>query len=619
MKNFLLVLSFFFSTSLIFGQTVILDFEDAATSTDYQYFGSTLDGTAVAPVANPDASGINTSANVMAHEKPDGSETWAGAFPNPNPATPLEFVTATQMCVDVWSPETGTVSLKLENSTSGGPNWITTKDILTASAWTQVCFDVSEASIEDPFQPAQGNTYETVVIFFDFCCAGTGATYYWDNLITQGMGATDGDITFAVDMNDYADPFTQVYVSGTFNNWAGDANPLEDADGDGVWTGTIADLPVGQHEFKFTLDNGAAQEEFTGGETCTVSDGTFVNRRLVISGDATLDTYCFNSCYECGGAVRITINLGTSNIMVDPAGMYIAGGGNFGNPGDFPLNDADGDGVWSMTYERPMGFETFYTFTNGACPDWSCKEDISGQSCANPDNFNDRKMGPVMEDLVISTCYAICTDNTDCGGGVQPADITFQVDMNGFSDPFDQVYVSGNFNNWSGDGNPLDDADGDGVWEGTISLNPGDYEYKFTLDNWAADEIFADGDPCTITDPSGTFVNRALTVDEDATICFLWNTCESCVVGTNDLTVDETLFTIAPSLVDNYTIINFNEELVGNKVIRVFNATGSLVNEIKVENGTSQQRINTENMTSGIYLVYVQAGNRIATKKIVKQ
>lgn len=731
MKNLLLTFSLLFLTTLVFSQTVILDFEDPATSTDYQYFGSTLDGTAISPVANPDMSGINTSANVMMHEKPDGSEVWAGAFPNPAQTTALDFITATQLCVDVWSDNTGTVSLKLENSTTGGADWIQTGDITEAGKWTQVCLNVADASFEDPFAPAAGHVYGTVVIFFDFGNPGTGATYYFDNLITQGMGASEGDVTFSVDMNDYSDPFTTVYVSGTMNNWSGDANPLEDADGDGVWTGTIADIPVGTQEFKFTLDNWTAQEQFTGGETCVITDpsGQFTNRRLTVTGDAALDTYCFNSCYACGDAVRITVNVGTSHIAVDPAGMFIAGGGNFGNPGDNALKDDDGDGVWSMTFERQMGFESFYTLTNGACPDWSCKENIAGQDCADPNNFNDRHMGPLDSDITINTCFAICQDDTDCSGAGGPGDITFQIDMNGVSDPFTTVYISGTMNGWSGDANPLDDSDGDGIWEGTLNLQAGTYEYKVTYDNWTGQENFEDGEPCTITDPSGQFVNRALEVDGDATVCFPWNscdscnsdpqpgnitlradmtgfsdpfttvylrgtfnawgldnpmqdddgdgvwettvmmtpglqdfkfnvdentweefvagdpctmdfggfvnriievdgdatycwewnTCTSCLTGTNDFEIDETLFSVVPTLVNDYALVNFNEEVAGEKILRVFNSTGILLEENTLQNGIAQHELHTGNLTSGIYLIYVQVGNKIATKKIVKQ
>ena len=48
----------------------------------------------------------------------------------------------------------------------------------------------------------------------------------------------------------------------------------------------------------------------------------------------------------------------------------------------------------------------FYTYTNGH--GWGSKEDISGQSCANADNFNDRKM-TITGDTTIAAKFADCS------------------------------------------------------------------------------------------------------------------------------------------------------------------------------------------------------------------
>ena len=120
MRKSILVFSLFtFLTSMAFGQTVILDFEAPATSTDYQYFGSTLDGTLTSIIANPDATGENTSANVVEYIKPAGAETWAGAFANPAPTTSVDAITNGMICVDVWMDHIGGIALKLE---AGGEN-----------------------------------------------------------------------------------------------------------------------------------------------------------------------------------------------------------------------------------------------------------------------------------------------------------------------------------------------------------------------------------------------------------------------------------------------------------------------------------------------------------------
>ncbi len=622
MKKVLLLLAVVLTVSGLFAQTTILDFESPSTTTTYQYFGSTLDGSVNNVIANPDPTGINTSSMVADHVKPAGAQTWAGAFPNPALQVPADMIQNSQVCIKVWFPVAGNVGIKLEGSSTGGPNWLNLVDVTETNTWTEVCVDAVNPSIEAPNAPATGHVYDVVTLFFNFGVSPTAdVTYYWDDLVTKGGGgATEGDITFSVDMNGYAEPFTTAYVSGSFNGWSGDANPLDDSDGDGIWTTTLT-VPTGTHEYKFTLDNWAAQEQFNGFETCVIVDpsGQFVNRRLVVSGDATLPVRCYNSCYACGDAVNITIELGSSHITVSPEGLYIAGGGNFGNPGDFPLNDDDGDGVWTATFERQKGFSSFYTFTNGACPDYSCKENIAGQDCADPDNFNDRSFPPVMQDTTIATCFEICTTDTECGGNMS-GDVTFQVDMSGYTGTFTTVYVSGSFNGWAGDANPLTDADGDGVWETTINLQPNTYEYKFQLDNWSVDEQFMDGAPCTVTDPSGQFVNRVLEVSGDATVCFEWNTCTSCLTtGVNNPVFDASLFSISPTMASDFTMVYFNKDLRENKMLRLYNTTGTLVKELTLGADVTEQRLNLSELGTGMYLVYLQAGNRMATKKIVKQ
>ena len=71
-------------------------------------------------------------------------------------------------------------------------------------------------------------------------------------------------------------------------------------------------------------------------------------------------------------------------------------------------------------------------------------------------------------------------------------DVTFQVDMNGVTG-FTTPEVNGTFNNWCGSCAPMADADGDGVWDLTIALMPGAYEYKFSYDNWGGQETLVAG------------------------------------------------------------------------------------------------------------------------------
>jgi len=44
------------------------------------------------------------------------------------------------------------------------------------------------------------------------------------------------------------------------------------------------------------------------------------------------------------------------------------------------------------------------------------------------------------------------------------------------------VAIAGDFNNWNPQTNILEDPEGDGVWTGTLRLEPGRYEYMFVMD-----------------------------------------------------------------------------------------------------------------------------------------
>jgi hypothetical protein len=403
----------------------ILDYETPETSTTFQYFGSTLEGALSESVANPNPTGINTSDNVLWFRKPANSQVWAGAFSNPNPTNPINLVNGGTIKIKVHSDHVGNLLLKLENSTTGGDNWELQQEINTTGEWVELSFDASLPSGAAPNQPATGHAYATATLFFDFGTSFTeDQSYYLDDfeVCTQG-GPQLANVTFQVDMNQYGNSFTNVAVSGSFNDWSGDSNIMTDADGDGVYATTVQ-IATGAYEYKFTLDNWSAEESLSPTSSCTNTtyDGAnvFTNRKLLLVADSTvLDPVCFNSCYECGEGVTITYNIGMNGFTPDTTGVYLAGGADFGAPSPrFRMSDDDGDGIYSISIEREKGYSTFYAFTNGFCPDFSCKENLSGQPCAQVQNFNDRLLDPVQQDTVVNTCYASCATNTDCSVSV---------------------------------------------------------------------------------------------------------------------------------------------------------------------------------------------------------
>ena len=188
------------------------------------------------------------------------------------------------------------------------------------------------------------------------------------------------NITFKVDMNQYTGPaYTGVFVNGTFNGWNGTSNPMSDANMDGVWETTVP-IGAGAIEYKFTLDGWANSEQFTGGEPCTVTNGGFTNRSYTVTGDATLDPYCYNSCSICTNPVAFSVN------MID----FVSAGGST-TPGVFlngtfngwcgsctPMTDANMDGVWEVSAPIATG-NIEYKFTVGG---WDISEQfVGGEPC----------------------------------------------------------------------------------------------------------------------------------------------------------------------------------------------------------------------------------------------
>ena len=69
-----------------------------------------------------------------------------------------------------------------------------------------------------------------------------------------------------------------------------------------------------------------------------------------------------------------------------------AGGGVLGGANAVALSDDDGDGVWEATVPMEAGTSGNYAFFNSpsASDDWNTKEVLTGQACADPNNYDDR-------------------------------------------------------------------------------------------------------------------------------------------------------------------------------------------------------------------------------------
>jgi hypothetical protein len=119
----------------------------------------------------------------------------------------------------------------------------------------------------------------------------------WESCLSC-ENTTSRTVTFRVDMaNVPVGTFTTPEVNGTFNNWCGNCAPMTNVSGS-IWELAIA-LEDGTYEYKFSHDNWAGSEQLTPGTTCSISNGEFTNRALVVTENTILPIVCWGFCVAC--------------------------------------------------------------------------------------------------------------------------------------------------------------------------------------------------------------------------------------------------------------------------------------------------------------------------------
>lgn len=224
------------------------DFE----STTLNYMLGEFGRAGVSIIDNPDPSGINASSKVAKLNKSDGSEVWAGTSLKLD--GPIDFAQFPNILVDVWSPKQGaTVLLKVENSAD--PQNIfaeVTATTTTSNAWETLTWDFSAIDLSQ--------SYDVVVLFFDFGNAGDGSDYYFDNIrhvnppevlaLPLDFESSTLDFSWAGFGRATAEVIDNPDASGA--NTSSRVTKLNKSDGSEVWAGASLKLdePINFEEFK---------------------------------------------------------------------------------------------------------------------------------------------------------------------------------------------------------------------------------------------------------------------------------------------------------------------------------------------------------------------------------
>ena len=311
----------------------------------------------------------------------------------------------------------------------------------------------------------------------------------------------------------------------------------------------------------------------------------------------------------------VTLSVNTSTITVGPNGMY-AGGGVLGDAIAVPLSDPDGDGTWTGVATLIAGTTGNYIFLNSPTSgsDWGAKEDLTGQACADPNNWNDRTFPNITSDTTMLHCFGSCETDGSCPSSPPPTpqvNVTFQVDMSQVTAGFTTPELNGTFNGWCGNCNSMSDSDGDNIWEVTIPLDSGlAIEYKFSADTWSIQEINDPTAPCTNGDTVNT--NRVFVVPgTDVTLSQVcWGSCDPCSSGlisnnTNDITV----FPNPASELLN--VISHNK--LNNVILR--DITGRII--MNLVPTSSKISIDVSDLSNNMYFIECIDKNGITVKRIL--
>ncbi len=172
-----------------------------------------------------------------------------------------------------------------------------------------------------------------------------------------------------------------VSVAGSFNGWNATANPLADADKDGIWSATF-ELPAGRIEYKFVVNG---DQWFTDDNAVETSSDGFGGQNAVATLKDQPVTLGQGTTLKKADAPKLGLRTVTFSFRPTgkPDALCVAGTFNDWTVGKTPMSDADGDGVWTATLLLAPGSYQykFVVNSNG----WT--QDTAGQDAEAEDGF----------------------------------------------------------------------------------------------------------------------------------------------------------------------------------------------------------------------------------------
>ena len=232
-----------------------------------------------AVISNPDASGINTSANVAEFVR--STEQCAYVYTELDGY--IDFTTGTNFQLKVWSPIACEVLFKLEDKTNSGVFVEVMGNVTTTNQWELLTYD---------FTGSASGTYDKIVIFFDFATMNDN-TFYFDDIEgpEYGGGTVLDPVTLPVTFEDPNVNYGLTDFGGNVSLIVEDptnpanmvAQSLKTA-GSEIWAGTTIGGTTGFPEpIPFAMD-----ETYMNVRVWSPTAGTPIRLKVEDSGDPTI-------------------------------------------------------------------------------------------------------------------------------------------------------------------------------------------------------------------------------------------------------------------------------------------------------------------------------------------
>ncbi|MDA7794643.1 plastocyanin/azurin family copper-binding protein, partial [Flavobacteriales bacterium] len=413
---------------------------------------------------------------------------------------------------------------------------------------------------------SEASTLPTVCFNACASCSGTLAGCTDETAENYDPNATEDDgsctyccglvtVDFTVDMNsvDYnTDDYTNVVINGSWTvpAWSGWGVELFDEDGDGIWTGSTQIDPI-LAQFEYVVAVTGPADEWSGwGQQW--GNGCVGNNFLVIFEDGVA-TYDQAPTVGCETAASTVFTVDMNCVDFEYTTVHLTGP-IWGWTDNIIMSDGDGDGVYSITMENLSGDIEYKYMVDY----WASQEDlvddmVAGATCAPVTDFAGYANRIAPAGATTADTYGSCEEcqgNIGCTDSLAvnfnpnateddgscdycfPATINFSVRaadaLAASQGDFDNVIINGSWDavedangniGWSSWGVTLTDDDGDGIFSGSLTLDPGDYQYVHALtgplDGWsgwgqvgyAPDECALGIDPITGDSAPNYFFN----------------------------------------------------------------------------------------------------------------